>query len=176
VEEGKPVKFEDKLNLVMEISLKPDIPAKPGADPLRYSRVLFMLAEIRQKWMAAVELKDEVQLIKLARSVMGLIRAAAEDGIIDFNTGTRWMYKALPGVEFRTATSEEKESEEKINDFLAKFGIGPNYIPEPPKTYECPRCKKHNAVFEEVHPDTDMNEILLCCPDCGYSGAKPSAK
>jgi len=34
---------------------------------------------------------------------------------------------------------------------------------------ECPRCHKRNAIIKEEHPDTDMNEIVLQCPDCGYS-------
>ena len=62
----------------------------------------------------------------------------------------------------------EKLSEEEVNNFLAKFGIGSNYKPTPPKTHTCPECKKENAYIKEIHPDTDMNEIVLYCPDCGY--------
>ena len=38
----------------------------------------------------------------------------------------------------------------------------------PPKKFECPACKKKEAVYVEEHPDTDMNEMVLKCP-CGYS-------
>lgn len=36
------------------------------------------------------------------------------------------------------------------------------------KKKACPNCGMCNAVYKERHPDTDMNEITLCCPDCGY--------
>jgi len=35
------------------------------------------------------------------------------------------------------------------------------------KTFQCPKCKKDGAYFREEHPDTDMNEIVKYCPDCG---------
>lgn len=57
-----------------------------------------------------------------------------------------------------------------INKFLAAMGFGPDYKPlkpEPPKKYECPKCKKETATMHEVHPDTDMNTMELRCP-CGY--------
>ena len=31
----------------------------------------------------------------------------------------------------------------------------------------CPKCGKNKAYYQEMHPDTDMNEIILYCPDCG---------
>ncbi len=55
-------------------------------------------------------------------------------------------------------------------DFAAKFGLGPKYVPKETKTYKCPKCGKKEAYFEEIHPDTDMNDIVLSCPDCGYEG------
>ena len=39
------------------------------------------------------------------------------------------------------------------------------------KTVLCPNCLKQNAEYRENHPDTDMNEINLYCPDCGYNTA-----
>jgi len=57
--------------------------------------------------------------------------------------------------------------EKKVNEFLAKFGLGPDYKPSKPKMYECPQCKKHQAQYKEMHADTDMNEMVLECPDCG---------
>jgi hypothetical protein len=59
----------------------------------------------------------------------------------------------------------------KVNEFLAKFGLGPNYKPAAPKLHECPQCKMHNAQYKEEHPDTDMNEMVMECPDCGYSNS-----
>ena len=56
---------------------------------------------------------------------------------------------------------------EKVNEFLAKFGLGPNYKPQAPKLHECPQCKKCQAQYKEMHADTDMNEMVLECPDCG---------
>jgi DNA-directed RNA polymerase subunit RPC12/RpoP len=63
---------------------------------------------------------------------------------------------------------------EKVDNFLAQFGLGPNYIPQQSKKYECPRCHKMNATYVEEHPDTDMNEMVLKCPDCGYSSDQVS--
>jgi len=57
---------------------------------------------------------------------------------------------------------------DRVNEFLAKFGLGPNYKPSKRKTYPCPKCKKTNAVYKEEHADTDMNEMVLECPDCGH--------
>ena len=57
---------------------------------------------------------------------------------------------------------------DKIDDFLAKFGLGPKYIPKEPKKYPCPKCGKKNAYYVEEHADTDMNEMVLKCPDCGF--------
>jgi len=54
-----------------------------------------------------------------------------------------------------------------VDDFLAKFGMGPKYVPTERKTYTCPKCRGHRAYYEELHADTDMDEILLYCPDCG---------
>ena len=64
----------------------------------------------------------------------------------------------------------EKFGKDKINDFLANFGLGPKYIPKEPKKHQCPKCKKNNATYVENHPDTDMNEIVLKCPDCKFEG------
>lgn len=57
-----------------------------------------------------------------------------------------------------------------VNTFLANFGMGPKYISKNPKKYTCPTCKKPNATIKELHPDTDINEIVLSCPDCGFEG------
>jgi DNA-directed RNA polymerase subunit RPC12/RpoP len=58
---------------------------------------------------------------------------------------------------------------EVVDEFLAKFGLGPKYVPQNPKQYTCPKCGKANATLKEEHPDTDINEIILSCPDCGFT-------
>jgi DNA-directed RNA polymerase subunit M/transcription elongation factor TFIIS len=57
---------------------------------------------------------------------------------------------------------------EEADDFLAKFGLGPKYVPQEPNKHKCPGCGKVTAYYKEIHPDTDMNEIVLYCPECGY--------
>lgn len=57
---------------------------------------------------------------------------------------------------------------DKVDTFLAAFGLGPKYVPKPPKTYTCANCANNNAVIKERHADTDMNCFVVCCPDCGY--------
>lgn len=56
---------------------------------------------------------------------------------------------------------------DKGEDFLAKFGFGPRYVPKEAKKHSCPSCGEKIAVYKEIHPDTDMNEIVLECPNCG---------
>ena len=41
-----------------------------------------------------------------------------------------------------------------------------------PKTEECPTCHGKNAYIREEHPDTDMNEMVLYCPDCKKSHSR----
>jgi len=67
--------------------------------------------------------------------------------------------------------AHELLGEEKGNAFLSKFGMGPAYEPQERKKVICPQCHKFNAYYREDHPDTDMNEINLHCPDCGYTTA-----
>lgn len=55
---------------------------------------------------------------------------------------------------------------ERVDEFLAKFGLGPKYVPTESKKFKCPKCGKLNAEYREIHPDTDMNEMVLFCPDC----------
>jgi len=58
---------------------------------------------------------------------------------------------------------------DKVDNFLAAFGLGPKYKPKPRKTFQCPRCEHAKAYYKEIHADTDMNDIVLVCPACGYS-------
>jgi hypothetical protein len=57
-----------------------------------------------------------------------------------------------------------------VDDFSAKFGLGRKYIPKEPTYYDCPihSCGGKKCYYKEIHPDTDMDEIVLYCPDCGY--------
>lgn len=57
---------------------------------------------------------------------------------------------------------------ERVDNFLAAFGLGPKYVPKEPRRHTCPRCGGANAYHKEVHPDTDMNDIVLFCPDCNF--------
>ena len=59
-------------------------------------------------------------------------------------------------------------NEDAKNEFLAKLGLGPNYVPKKKKTYNCPNCKGSNAIYEVHHEDTDMEENSLVCRECGY--------
>lgn len=55
---------------------------------------------------------------------------------------------------------------DKVDTFLAAFGLGPKYKPTPTPMQYCPKCGGMNAYHKEVHQDTDINEIVLFCPDC----------
>ena len=57
---------------------------------------------------------------------------------------------------------------DKVDDFMAKFGLGPKYVPQEPKKYTCSNCGRGNAVWKERHADTSINCMALCCPDCGH--------
>lgn len=57
---------------------------------------------------------------------------------------------------------------EVVDDFLAKFGMGPKYVPPEPEFYLCPKCGGQKCTIKERHADTDMNCMELQCPDCGY--------
>lgn len=56
---------------------------------------------------------------------------------------------------------------DEVDDFLAIFGLGPKYVHQKPKRHNCPKCGEKIATYKEIHPDTDMNEIVLWCPVCG---------
>ena len=60
----------------------------------------------------------------------------------------------------------KKSSLEDIPDkFQKMFGLG-KY--EPKREYKtCPKCGEETAYYEEMHPDTDMNEIVFTCKNCG---------
>ena len=64
----------------------------------------------------------------------------------------------------------DEDDKERLDTFAACLGFGPKYIPTPTPKYECPRCHKTNAYYKEIHPDTDINEIVLHCPECKYEG------
>ena len=57
---------------------------------------------------------------------------------------------------------------EKVDNFLASFGLGPKYVPKEPTKHDCPKCGGHRAYYKEVHPDTDMNDVVLFCPECNF--------
>ena len=60
----------------------------------------------------------------------------------------------------------KKAKLEDIPDMVQKmFGLG-KYKPKT-EYHDCPKCGNKKARHREVHPDTDMNEIVEYCPDCG---------
>lgn len=69
---------------------------------------------------------------------------------------------------YRDALDLSPEDAERIDMLAASLGFGPKYKSEPRKTYECPKCKSPNAYYKEIHPDTDMNDVVLYCPDCKF--------
>jgi len=68
--------------------------------------------------------------------------------------------------------SEVKDKFDEYRKALAKFGLGPKYVPPKPSYRICPKCKCEKAIIKEVHPDCDagMNEIVGQCPVCHYEG------
>lgn len=54
-----------------------------------------------------------------------------------------------------------------VDTFLANFGMGPKYVPTQPVRRVCEFCGCGNAVVKERHPDTDINVMVIYCPDCG---------
>jgi len=60
---------------------------------------------------------------------------------------------------------------DRVDEFLSKFGLGTKYEAIEPKTHICPECNNANALYKEVHADTDINEMVLSCPDCGHSSS-----
>ena len=65
--------------------------------------------------------------------------------------------------------SRQKLGKDKVDEWLANFGIGPKYVPKDTQKKDCPKCGGKNAYVKEFHPDTDMNSMGLYCPDCRYS-------
>lgn len=57
---------------------------------------------------------------------------------------------------------------ERVDTFLAKFGLGPAYKPKAAAKRSCPKCGKGSATVREAHADTGMDEMELRCPDCGH--------
>lgn len=62
----------------------------------------------------------------------------------------------------------EGMSEDQKNDFLAKFGLGPKYVPPKPNYKMCDSCGYDKAVVQERHADSAMNCMVIACPKCGH--------
>jgi hypothetical protein len=86
---------------------------------------------------------------KVARELLAIVREVRADGFDQFR---------------------ETMGAEAVDGFLSSFGLGPNYVPPAPKTYACPQCGGAKATCHEEGADTDYNEMVLECPDCGWSG------
>lgn len=37
----------------------------------------------------------------------------------------------------------------------------------------CPKCNSADIEYREEYPDTDMNEMVLICNDCGFNESQP---
>jgi len=64
--------------------------------------------------------------------------------------------------------SREEMGADFVDAFLAKFGMGPKYVPAEQKKESCPKCGSKSAFYKEIHTDTSMNDIVLHCPDCKF--------
>ncbi len=64
-------------------------------------------------------------------------------------------------------------TEEEAEKFLDFANSLPNEEQAPLPVFRCPECYEFNATYEEIHPDTDINEVVLVCPDCGFRGHNP---
>jgi hypothetical protein len=71
-------------------------------------------------------------------------------------------------VKISSAQTPNGISDEKKNEFLAHFGLGPNYVLKPRQKHKCIECGGQNAYYREEHQDCDggQNENILYCPDC----------
>lgn len=73
---------------------------------------------------------------------------------------------------YRDKLDLSKDDAARVDDFAAILGFGPKYNPAPIPKRSCPVCKKPNAYYKEIHPDTGMDEIVLYCPDCKKESQK----
>ncbi len=65
----------------------------------------------------------------------------------------------------------ENLGNECVNTFLAQFGLGPDYKPEPILTQICPRCLCDRAYYREEGADCDGgHEMVIYCPSCNFRG------
>jgi hypothetical protein len=89
--------------------------------------------------------------------------------LVKYNRGYLWVKTK---DQSKKADFNWNQCSEAELDFAAALGLGPKYIPQPRQTVECPSCHNQNAYYREEHPDTDMNEIVLFCPDCHNASSK----
>ncbi len=61
--------------------------------------------------------------------------------------------------------------ERELDDEVTCPNCGNYMLLRSNKRYTCPECNSLNVFHKEIHPDTDMNKVVLCCKDCGYEGA-----
>lgn len=88
--------FDEKLSKVL---LEFDMIA-PEADPQAYSRILMMLAEIRQQWLQA---KTQDEKNALGRKACGIVDNAIKTNILDQDKAIDWLYSSMPGIEVKFA-------------------------------------------------------------------------
>ena len=66
------------------------------------------------------------------------------------------------GRKFVSLVPEEQSALEIIQKMLGLRKHKPKT-----KYHECPKCGNPKCYYKEIHPDTDMNEIVEYCPVCG---------
>jgi len=60
---------------------------------------------------------------------------------------------------------------EIVDNFLAKFGLGPDYKPAPITTQVCLSCLEDGAYLREFGTECDggQNIMALYCPNCKFT-------
>jgi len=104
--------------LLNEIAGANDIKGSTAdSDPLRYSRILFMLADIRREYLQGIgpdyKVPDELkpEKMKLIQKAMVIVDAASKDGILDYHKAADWFYSSIPGLKlmFQSGTLSQDE-------------------------------------------------------------------
>ena len=100
--------FDECLDLSMnKILLEISDMRGQTADPNRYSRTLFMLAQLRQEYLTGLGpnqkvpdgLKPEKEVI--ISKILNIIDSAVEDGVLDRGKAYEWLKSSIPGVVIR---------------------------------------------------------------------------
>ena len=53
-----------------------------------------------------------------------------------------------------------------VDAMIDRFGL--DQKADEDKKHTCPECGRGNAYYKEIHPDTDIHDVVLFCPDCKF--------